>query len=395
MTMDAMVRRLESRGFKADKKYDPSTKSYRFAIERGGSYLVRYFKWLNCDEPWLHQERFLKDMVEEFERAEKEMMTVDDMRLYLVAQGIATATYDHKNDSGEHEVIFIVMRRGRSLRRILNEYNIGGLTEIQRHRRDFLKEIVDAFEYEERKEEELKFKTIDLDIRKLYPETMYVSDIINKIIHEKEKEEMKGIQWKVTNITVDNRRNVEPDVTAEVKAFFTIPTYVDPIKLTEDLEARFNADTHISPSTKLPAIEKVIFNDPATIIIWKDGTKTVVKAHNEAYDPEKGFAMAITKKALGNEGNYFETVKKWVGDYCLSKAMIHIGAKITDGWKEAIKRFEDFGKSVSKKVEEKTEQSAKWLATQRLYNALGDKKATKADLKFAMEEAIKYLEGDK
>jgi hypothetical protein len=62
-------------------------------------------------------------------------------------------------------------------------------------------------------------------------------------------------------------------------------------------------------------IEKVIFNDPATIVIWKDGTKTVVKATNEEYDPEKGLAMAITKKALGNKGNYFETIKKYVGAY--------------------------------------------------------------------------------
>lgn len=62
----------------------------------------------------------------------------------------------------------------------------------------------------------------------------------------------------------------------------------------------------------LPRIEKVIFNDPATIIVWKDGTKTVVKAENETFDPEKGLAMAIAKKALGNQGNYYEVFKKWL-----------------------------------------------------------------------------------
>ena len=59
-------------------------------------------------------------------------------------------------------------------------------------------------------------------------------------------------------------------------------------------------------------IEKVIFNDPATIVIWKDGTKTVVKASNEPFDPEKGLAMAIVKKAFGNQGNYFNIFKKWI-----------------------------------------------------------------------------------
>jgi len=59
-------------------------------------------------------------------------------------------------------------------------------------------------------------------------------------------------------------------------------------------------------------IEKVIFNDPATIVVWRDGSKTVVKADNKEFDPEKGLAMAISKKALGNKGNYYEEFKKWL-----------------------------------------------------------------------------------
>lgn len=59
-------------------------------------------------------------------------------------------------------------------------------------------------------------------------------------------------------------------------------------------------------------IDKVIFNNPATIIFWKDGTKTVVKAVNEPFDKEKGLAMAISKKYFGNKGNYFNVLKKWI-----------------------------------------------------------------------------------
>ena len=62
----------------------------------------------------------------------------------------------------------------------------------------------------------------------------------------------------------------------------------------------------------LPGIVKVIFNDPATIVIWEDGSKTVVKCDCESFDPEKGLAMAIAKKALGNIGNYYETFKTWL-----------------------------------------------------------------------------------
>lgn len=62
-------------------------------------------------------------------------------------------------------------------------------------------------------------------------------------------------------------------------------------------------------------IKDIIFNNPATIIFWKDGTKTVVKAENEEFDPEKGLAMAIAKKALGNSYDYYDTFKKYVGKY--------------------------------------------------------------------------------
>ena len=61
----------------------------------------------------------------------------------------------------------------------------------------------------------------------------------------------------------------------------------------------------------VPLIKKVIFNDPATIVLWSDNTKTVVKCENEEYDKEKGLAMAIAKKALGNKGNYYNAIKKW------------------------------------------------------------------------------------
>lgn len=48
------------------------------------------------------------------------------------------------------------------------------------------------------------------------------------------------------------------------------------------------------------SIKKVIFNDPATIVFWADGTKTVVKcADFDIFDPEKGLAMAICKRVYG------------------------------------------------------------------------------------------------
>jgi uncharacterized repeat protein (TIGR02543 family) len=64
---------------------------------------------------------------------------------------------------------------------------------------------------------------------------------------------------------------------------------------------------------KFPEIKAVHFSGPVTCVIWDDGTKTLVRcSENDYNDPEKGLAMAIAKKALGNNGSYYDTFKKWV-----------------------------------------------------------------------------------
>ena len=80
---------------------------------------------------------------------------------------------------------------------------------------------------------------------------------------------------------------------------------------TSTLNLPLNYSSYSKPVTL--SIHKVIFNDPCTIILWSDKTKTIVKCgEDEEYDPEKGMAMAISKKFLGNKGNYYETFKKWL-----------------------------------------------------------------------------------
>lgn len=61
-------------------------------------------------------------------------------------------------------------------------------------------------------------------------------------------------------------------------------------------------------------IKNVIFNSPATVIFWEDGTKTVVKANNEPFDPEKGLVMGIVKRLFNNRGRYYEEIRKWLPD---------------------------------------------------------------------------------
>ncbi len=46
---------------------------------------------------------------------------------------------------------------------------------------------------------------------------------------------------------------------------------------------------------------KIIFSGPCTIVIWKDGTKTMTRVSKEdTFDPEKGVAICFMKRALGH-----------------------------------------------------------------------------------------------
>lgn len=75
----------------------------------------------------------------------------------------------------------------------------------------------------------------------------------------------------------------------------------------------YSEHSNIMLRNKNVEITKVIFNNPATIVFWNDGSKTVVKcSEDECFDEEKGLAMAISKKALGNQGNYYNTFEKWL-----------------------------------------------------------------------------------
>lgn len=59
--------------------------------------------------------------------------------------------------------------------------------------------------------------------------------------------------------------------------------------------------------------KKIIFNGPATIVLWNDGTKTVVKCQDgDTFDKEKGIALCFMKKSLGNKSNFNNIIKKYL-----------------------------------------------------------------------------------
>lgn len=119
-------------------------------------------------------------------------------------------------------------------------------------------------------------------------------------------------------------------------------------------------------------IKRVLFNNPATIVFWADGDKTVVKCQNgEPYDPEKGLAMAISKKALGNDRAYYNVFAK----YCKNQP-----SEVAN--KKDLKTAEE---------DNKTNRALAYDAIDYLKKAYENPKATKVNLAYAMEKAIECM----
>lgn len=64
---------------------------------------------------------------------------------------------------------------------------------------------------------------------------------------------------------------------------------------------------------QVQTIKKVIFSGPCTIVLWGDGTKTMVRClEDDFYDPEKAVMMAYLKKHFGYSNTQ---MSKWLKKY--------------------------------------------------------------------------------
>ena len=114
--------------------------------------------------------------------------------------------------------------------------------------------------------------------------------------------------------TVDTFPKFEGHVTGTAKVSYrSLDDIRNDAEVPRDIYRNILNSTYGIGSLRIPEIKNVIFNDPATIVFWEDGTKTVVKCQDgDEFDPEKGLAMAIVKKAYGNKGSYCNKLKKWL-----------------------------------------------------------------------------------
>ena len=112
---------------------------------------------------------------------------------------------------------------------------------------------------------------------------------------------------------MNNIKQVLPNYTIKTILNSVYGTERDMSLLDEYIKEDIRITTDYSKFYNRFTIKNVIFNPPATIVFWKDGTKTVVKCgEHDIYDPEKGIAMAIAKRAFGDKGNYYNKIKEWL-----------------------------------------------------------------------------------
>lgn len=111
--------------------------------------------------------------------------------------------------------------------------------------------------------------------------------------------------WRLKSNFIEPRSFFSQDELNELGRYVTTNTTTDYTK--------FSANGN---SPKTFTIKDVIFSPPATIVLWADGTKTVVRCQNdETYSKEVGLAMCICKRAYGNKGNYNNVFKKFIKEY--------------------------------------------------------------------------------
>lgn len=66
-------------------------------------------------------------------------------------------------------------------------------------------------------------------------------------------------------------------------------------------------------SRRLPMPVNVIFHNPATIVFWDDGDKTVVKCQpGDTFSAEAGLTAAMLKKYMGNDNTFNKVINEWL-----------------------------------------------------------------------------------
>lgn len=73
------------------------------------------------------------------------------------------------------------------------------------------------------------------------------------------------------------------------------------------------SDKKETPDVYHPIPDKIIFNDPVTVVFWTDKTKTIVrKSANDPYDKYMAFCAALAKKVYENNTQIHKIIESGI-----------------------------------------------------------------------------------
>lgn len=140
---------------------------------------------------------------------------------------------------------------------------------------------------------------------------------IDQMYNNNNKEYFITNSWNY--LTGDNNKSIPIDTGVKTDYVYNVtPSFV---KSFREAEARLEKEIKEKELREKQArnkrlrgmIKKVMLNEPYTIIIWNDGTKTVVKCHEfDSYDPEKGILACMAKKLYENTNLFKEIIQEYV-----------------------------------------------------------------------------------
>lgn len=304
MTMQGMVDYLESKGFWVRKKYNSEKHVYEFTISKDDKHLYREFPYPAVSGRLRNslQEDFLDKMLADFDKGSnpkpKDQLdaieTMHDLREFAIKNGYAINIEERYNEPTK----ITVEKCPNSITRAMD----GQIRFCSEDKQvAFLKGMI---------------RSVDPTLNPMAEHVKCPDYVDTDIAMTRRASEMmqKGLE---EGLVVHQDNSIVKAVTKQIiNSVYGSGLRIDKNSFRMgDIEFIKGENGNMMfkyVGNKNCEIKKVHFNDPMTIVIWSDGTKTIVKAKNEEFDPEKGLAMAIAKKAMGNKYNYIKEFEKWI-----------------------------------------------------------------------------------
>lgn len=175
----------------------------------------------------------------------------------------------------------------------------------------FHKAIVNNKEYTSIYLKKARFNvTPGMEIRIYLPNTNNTEE--TKMEKMTRAEVMGQLQMGITAFEMQESNRKDPVVTKLMIAMKNAIEYIGEVPKNETKVKTVTVEKKVPV---IPGVKQVIFNYPATIVIWDDDVKTVVECQKgDNYDMEKGLAMCICKRMMGNMSNFNKQIRKYTDD---------------------------------------------------------------------------------